>query len=165
MTFVIYVLVCIGIFRLKKIKRPIVLFNSVAILCVPILYLVFELISHWQFTELATPISGIAGLAFFLFVVFCYGYIQTYAFIEMSITIQMLLYVQRKGGTLSLNALSQAYPLDKMLKTKIKYAEEMRVILVQQINGKSYYTNTSFGNLSGRIFFHIKQFLQWGKGG
>jgi predicted membrane protein len=163
--YLLYALTSVGCFRLLRIKRPIMLFNLLYLLCLPLLLPSINLFATWQWPELLGTTSTTAALTIFLFVVFCYAYIQLYAFIEMSLSIQMILYIFNAGRRLEFAKLRDKYPFEEVLKTKIKYAAQAGALQTQEINGTTYYRNAWVGECSGRVFYFVKQFLRWGKGG
>ena len=139
--------------------------NGIFLCCLPLLPFLQDVISKREISTLFPTTIAVVILSLFLFVVLCYTYFQLYAFLEMSLTIQMIVYIFREGSSITTTTLQKLYPFSDIIRTKISHAIEMGAIQEKTLHGTKYFYNSKFGTFSGAIFQRVKQFLNWGVGG
>ena len=161
--FLLYFLVLIVLYRLKRQARPLVSMGLGLIIgCAVILTLPLPAASASD----ATIAPGIVGLlAAIIFVGIVYSYFQFYGLIQYSISFKVLRQVH--GGAHTRQALVATPALAGLLDVKLGESERMGLVVVQPATpqGGIQVSNTPAGSRYARLFLWIKHQMNWGLGG
>jgi hypothetical protein len=161
--FLLYFLVLIVLYRLKRQARPLVSMGLGLIIgCAVILSLPLQASAPPG----ATITPGIVGLlAAIVFVGIVYSYFQFYGLIQYSISFKVLR--QAHGGACTRKALAAAPALAGLLDVKLGESERMGLVVVHPATSQSgiQVSNTPAGSRYARLFLWIKRQMNWGLGG
>lgn len=164
--FQVFIILCILLFHYKKSNRPLLSMAKIWILCLPLIILLYPLVSGISIDWIIPPRIQATLYAILLFIFLYYLYLQIFALVSLSISIRIMSQIAlAKNHSIKIEELEKLYPFDELLKKKLDDAVKMGFIERTENAEGIFYINTPSTNKMAVLFKSIKQFLQWGKGG
>ncbi len=166
LVFIVYLSLCLLMFRWIKPKSPLVGMGLVFIVCLPLIIplLSFVLKLNLDFNISLKAQFLISGGLIFTFL--CFGYSQIHGLFRLSLTIQILLdLLGAQHHTLSFAELSEKFKFEEIFKKKISRTVHSGMLEMVTHNGAPALLVAKKWQIVTSIIYHIKKFLKMESGG